>query len=186
MLVSFPGLSAIKNWRWERPGNETKCRGARAHTGAGVAVRVWAAKCMHYITLRQRANSSAGARLIIICGYKFPSGLQKITRLQSSMMASHTVLLINGERRKVVEIPAGVADRDYDYLRGVFARTFSAKDEDNIHLQRYNRDWEEWVDVDEDFVAVDRERIKVVESLDLHAAKSQDEVISIMSYVVAQ
>lgn len=86
----------------------------------------------------------------------------------------------------VVEIPAEVTDRDYDYLRGVFARTFSAKDEANVHLQRYNRDWEEWVDVDEDFVAVDRERIKVVESLDLHAAKSQDEVINIMSYVVAQ
>ena len=97
-------------------------------------------------------------------------------------MASRTVLLVNGERRKVVEIPTGVADRDYDYLRGLFARTFSAKDEANVHLQRYDRDWEEWIDVDEDFVAVDRERIKVVESLDLHAAKSQDEVISILTF----
>ena len=56
------------------------------------------------------------------------------------MMASRTVLLINGERRKAVEIPAGVADRDYDYLRGIFARTFSVKDEANVNLQRYDRD----------------------------------------------
>ena len=95
-------------------------------------------------------------------------------------MATRTVLLISGERRKVVELPAGVADHDYDYLRCVFVRTFSAKNEANVHFQRYDREWEEWIDLDEDFVAVDRERIKVVESsLDLHAAKTQAEVTTI-------
>ena len=69
---------------------------------------------------------------------------------------SYTVLLISGERRKVVEIPAGVAERYYHYLRCVFVRTFSAKDEANVHFQRYDREWEEWIDLDEDFV-VDRE-----------------------------
>ena len=51
-----------------------------------------------------------------------------------------------------------------------------------VHFQNYDREWEEWIDLDEDFVAVDRERIKVVESsLDLHIAKSQAEVTSIFS-----
>lgn len=55
-----------------------------------------------------------------------------------------------------MEIPAGVAERYYHYLRCVFVRTFSAKDEANVHFQRYDREWEEWIDLDEDFV-VDRE-----------------------------
>ena len=93
----------------------------------------------------------------------------------------YTVLLISGERRKVVELPAGVADRYYDYLRCVFVRTFSAKGKANVHFQCYDRECEEWIDLDEDFVAVDRERIKVVveSSLDLCAAKSQAEVTTI-------
>ena len=54
MLASFPGRSAIKNGRRERPGNEAAC-----------------AKCMHYM--------HAAPGRTVICGYKFASGLQKIT-----------------------------------------------------------------------------------------------------------
>ena len=60
-----------------------------------------------------------------------------------------------GERNKVVKIPPGVDD--LSFLRNVVKKTFLKVEEThggaNVYFQKYDSEWEEWVDVNEDFVA---------------------------------
>ena len=79
-------------------------------------------------------------------------------------MGDRVVLLNYGERNKVVKIPPGVDD--LSFLRNVVEKTFLKVEEThggaNVYFQKYYSEWEEWIDVDEDFVAETKDKLKVV------------------------
>jgi len=79
-------------------------------------------------------------------------------------MSDRAVLLSYGERNKVVKIPPGV--NDLTFLRNVVEKTFLKVEESHggakVYFQKYDTEWEEWVDVDEDFVAETKDKLKVV------------------------
>jgi len=79
-------------------------------------------------------------------------------------MSDRAVLLSYGERNKVVKIPPGV--NDLTFLRNVVEKTFLKAEESHggvkVYFQKYNTEWEEWVDVDENFVAETKDKLKVV------------------------
>lgn len=79
-------------------------------------------------------------------------------------MSDRAVLLSDGKRNKVVKIPPGV--NDLTFLRNVAKETFLKVEESHggakVYFQKYDTKWEEWVDVDEDFVAETKDKLKVV------------------------
>ena len=81
-------------------------------------------------------------------------------------MSARAVLLSDGKRNKVVKIPPGV--NHLTFLRNVVKETFLKVEESHggakVYFQKYDTEWEEWVDVDEDFVAETKDKLKVVTS----------------------
>ena len=79
-------------------------------------------------------------------------------------MGDRVVLLSYGERNKVVKIPPGVDD--LSFLRNVVEKMFLKVEETHggvkVYFQKYDSEWEEWVDVNEDFVAETKDNLKVV------------------------
>ena len=79
-------------------------------------------------------------------------------------MSDRAVLLSYGERNKAVKMLPSA--NDLSFLRNVVERTFLKVEEShggaNVYFQKYDTEWEEWVDVDEDFVAETKDKLKVV------------------------
>ena len=79
-------------------------------------------------------------------------------------MGDRVVLLSYGERNKVVKIPSGVDD--LSFLRNVVEKTFLKVEEThggaNVYFQKYDSEWQEWVDVNEDFIVETKDKLKVI------------------------
>ena len=81
--------------------------------------------------------------------------------LQETRM-SKTVLLSYMERNKVIKVPEGV--RDVAYLDSEFRRSFSFGG--NVHVkvvfQKFDNEWNEFIDLEDDAVLDKKEKLKVV------------------------
>ena len=70
------------------------------------------------------------------------------------------VLLLFGERRKIVDLGISGNSGDKSAIL-MHARTlFSLLDED-VYAQEYVEEFEEWIDIEDDFVAQHKQKIKV-------------------------
>ena len=70
------------------------------------------------------------------------------------------VLLTYGERRKIVELASLNVEVKAAIIENA-RRVFDLKDH-KIYPQEYIEDFEEWIDIEEDFVAKPKQKIKIV------------------------
>lgn len=100
-------------------------------------------------------------------------------------MASRVVLVSYMERNKVLKIPNSRSKSDYECLTEEFRKEF--KYDSNVSLsitfQRFDKDWEEYVDLDESCTFVNKEKLRAVVSpmLKLQSSPSQSGTESVVS-----
>ena len=74
------------------------------------------------------------------------------------------VLVSYGERNKKISIPEHSSERDIEYLGRVFLKEFFF--EKNVHLQitfqRFDPEWDAYVDLEEDAVVQHKNRLKAI------------------------
>ena len=80
------------------------------------------------------------------------------------LMMAKNVLLSYLERNKVFKVPYNKEGTDLDYTKGEFIKCFLF--ERNVGLclsfQRWDDDWEEFIEIDDSDVITDKMKIKVV------------------------
>ena len=77
-----------------------------------------------------------------------------------------TVLVSYLERNKVIRIPESKKENDIDYLAKEFKKVFAFDRNVNILLtfQKFDQDWNEYIDLDDDSVLCNKDKIKAVVS----------------------
>ena len=82
----------------------------------------------------------------------------------SSNLKMKCVLLTHLDHNKVVKIPEEKDETDIAYLKSQFRRLFSYENHVVIDLtfQRYDPDWETYIDLDDDEVVENKEKLKVI------------------------
>ena len=75
-----------------------------------------------------------------------------------------TVLVSYLERNKVIRIPESKKENDIDYLAKEFKKAFAFGRNVNILLtfQKFDQDWNEYIDLDDDSVLCNKDNIKAV------------------------
>jgi len=74
-----------------------------------------------------------------------------------------TVLLQFGERRKIVKVKKEEGPNDVAVLRRVFFRDFYSGNEDaSVYFQRFDQEWDEYIDIDDDYVVTEKDRLRAV------------------------
>lgn len=85
-------------------------------------------------------------------------------------MANVSVLLHLGNRKKVLKLPSSCTDH-YNFL----CRTVLEWTGDSVeYFERFDSDWDEWIELENDFQASNKDRIKAVMSTDADAAGSSE------------
>ena len=84
-------------------------------------------------------------------------------------MAIVSVLLRVGDRKKVVQLPSDCADHYAFLCQTVLEWT----GEIVYFLERFDSDWEDWIELEKGFQASDKDRIKAVLSAPLKQQKVQ-------------
>lgn len=76
---------------------------------------------------------------------------------------SKTILLSYSERNKIIKVPRNIPS-EIQYLEDEFRKEFHFGTNVNVTIifQRYNTDWSEYIDLDEEAELGDREKLKVV------------------------
>ena len=80
---------------------------------------------------------------------------------------SKVVLLCYQERKKKIAIAAEAAQNELDYLKGEFLKSFGLLQSVKVHqitLQRFDSEWNEYVDVEEEDVLQNKDKLKVLVS----------------------
>ena len=90
-------------------------------------------------------------------------------------MATRAVLLQFGERKKAISIPEDSSVPDIEFLKKGFQQWSGESAEP--HFQKFDTDWEEWLEVEEDFKAGSKERLKVVLSSATHSRAIDESVL---------
>ena len=96
---------------------------------------------------------------------------------------SKCVLLSYLERNKVIKVPIQKQESDLQYLRKEFIKSFSFEKTVGISFsfQKFDSEWGEFVEIDEDAELADKEKIKVVviATLGTPGTSTNEEVIYI-------
>lgn len=96
------------------------------------------------------------------------------------------VLLCYEDEKRIVNLQANAGDV-VATLRAKAANLFlSERAETSMRLQYYDKEFEEWVDVDEDFIPVNKQRIKVLTAAPAHSrngseSERDDAVVSVLA-----
>lgn len=77
-------------------------------------------------------------------------------------MASKRVLLTYLERNKIIAIPDETEEGDVNYAKKEFQRAFSFEGHATVILQKFDQEWDTYIDLEDDDALVDRDKIKVV------------------------
>lgn len=89
---------------------------------------------------------------------------------------SRSVLISFSESNKKVVIPSVTHVNDLEYLRRICLTKFNFQSSPNVRieltLQKYDTDWETFVDLDDDYIAEDRDKLKLLVSPSLTDAFS--------------
>lgn len=73
------------------------------------------------------------------------------------------ILLVFGESKKVATLPAPSSTPDIEGIRDAAKELFVVSDsEGKLLFQQYDDDFEDWIDIDDDFVAKDKQKLKIV------------------------
>ena len=80
----------------------------------------------------------------------------------SVMATSRKVLLLFGDSKKVTSLAPAGSDSDVFIIKETAKNLFFDGERDKILVQEYCEDFEEWIDVEEDFVAKDKQKLKIV------------------------
>lgn len=99
------------------------------------------------------------------------------------IMAMKSVLVTYSERNKVFRIPKSIEFPDLIYLEKEFKKEFKFQPNINLEIsfQRFEKDWEEFVEVDKDCTLNDKEKLKaVVTPLLVTDVSSQSDVCQII------
>ena len=102
-------------------------------------------------------------------------------------MAMKSVLVAYSERNKVFRIPKSIEFPDVIYLEKEFKKEFKFQPNINLEIsfQRFEKDWDEFVEVDKDCTMNDKEKLKaVVTPLLVTDVSSQSEVCQIIIIIV--
>ena len=75
-------------------------------------------------------------------------------------MASLSVMVQHGERKKIFKIPIVKEESDIEYLQKEFKKEFSWNSE--VIFQRFSKDWNEAVDLESDDTIIDKDRLIAV------------------------
>ena len=75
-------------------------------------------------------------------------------------MASLSVMVQHGERKKIFKIPIVKEESDIEYLQKEFKKEFSLNSE--VIFQRFSKDWNEAVDLEPDDTIIDKDRLIAV------------------------
>lgn len=99
--------------------------------------------------------------------------------LQRPVNMSKSVLMSYQQRNKIVKIPEGVPN--VDYLQEQFMEHFSIDIPvgSSLSFQRFDREWEEYVELDTEAVLGEKERLRVIiiqRDTSLSVTKENDEV----------
>lgn len=92
--------------------------------------------------------------------------LRTIVRAMAESVESKTVLLAYLESKKKIIIPGDSSKPDLDYLREEFLTSFRPKCDANVSLevtfQRFDPEWNEFVDLDDGDVLVHKDKLKAI------------------------
>ena len=97
---------------------------------------------------------------------------------------SKVVLLCYQERKKKIAIAAETAPNELEYVKGEFLKSFSLLKSVKTHqitLQRFDPEWDEYVDVDEGEVLQNKDKLKVLVSPCVLDAVSESAVVPVAS-----
>lgn len=89
---------------------------------------------------------------------------------RSGMATTRVVILHFVDRQKAISIPE-VSTPDVEFLKGAFQQWTGESAEP--HFQHFDKEWEEWLEMDEDSKLGNRERIQVV----LSSARTTNEPV---------
>ena len=78
------------------------------------------------------------------------------------MANSRKVLLLFGDSKKVTSLAPAGSDPDVLVIREAAKKLFFDGGSGKIIVQEYCEDFEDWIDVEEDFVAKDKQKLKIV------------------------
>ena len=86
------------------------------------------------------------------------------------------VLLHLGDRKKVVSVPSKCTDH-YKFLCETVVEWTGEKPE---YFERFDSDWDEWIELENDFQANNKDRIKAVTPTHADAKVSADKPIEVI------
>ena len=94
------------------------------------------------------------------------------------------ILLLFEERKKIVILPNAVQLSEEGFLSYITkkaAELFGLASRGTIIVQYYDKDFDEWIDIEDQYLPADKEKLKILDTASLHTAAGDVSLSSLVS-----